>query len=168
MARALRTDFAGALHHVTSRGNEKRPIFFDDDDRLTFLKFLGEAVRRFGWSLTAYVLMTNHFHHVIQTPEANLSRGMHWLNTTYVCWFNRRHNRSGHLYQGRFKAVLIEKDTYFMEVLRYVALNPVRAGMVPRPEDYRWSSYRATVGLEHAPEWLDVAGAIGSFAPDRD
>jgi putative transposase len=168
MARALRTDFPGALHHVTSRGNERRPIFFDDLDRSMFLTFLGQAVRRFGWSLSAYVLMTNHFHLVVQTPEANLSRGMHWLNTVYVVWFNRRYQRSGHLYQGRFKAFLIEKELYFMEVLRYVVLNPVRAGMVERPEDYQWSSYRATAGLEPAPDWLDLAPTLGPFAPDRE
>jgi hypothetical protein len=112
--------------------------------------------------------MTNHFHLLIQTPEANLSRGMHWFNTVYVVWFNRRHQRSGHLYQGRFKALLIDKETYFMEVLRYVVLNPVRAGMVERPDDYLWSSYRATAGLEPSPDWLDVANTLGSFAPDRE
>jgi REP element-mobilizing transposase RayT len=165
MARALRTDFPGAVHHVTSRGNERRPIFVDDRDREIFLEFLGRAVTRFGWSLTAYVLMTNHFHLVVQTPEPNLSRGMHWLNTAYVVWFNRRHERSGHLFGGRFKAFLIEKETYFTTVLRYVVLNPVRANMVARPEAYRWSSYRATAGLESVPEWLDTGSALGVFAP---
>lgn len=168
MARPLRTDFPGAVHHITSRGNERRPIFFDDEDRVAFLAFLGQAVQRFGWSLTSYVLMTNHFHLVVQTPEPNLSRGMQWFNTAYVVWFNRRHKRSGHLYGGRFKAFLIEKETYLLEVLRYVVLNPVRAGIVRRPEDYRWSSYRATAGLEAAPEWLDVEGALDPLAPDRE
>jgi REP element-mobilizing transposase RayT len=168
MARALRTDFPGAVHHVTSRGNERRPIFFDDRDREAFLEFLGQAVKRFGWSLAAFVLMTNHFHLVIQTPEPNLSRGMQWFNTAYVVWLNRRHRRSGHLYGGRFKAVVIEKETYFLEVLRYVVLNPVRAGMVGRPEDFRWSSYRATAGLEPAPDWLDVRAALDPFAPRAD
>ena len=166
MARALRTDFPGAVHHVTSRGNERRAIFVDDHDREMFLQFLGLAVKRFGWSLAAYVLMTNHFHLVVQTPEANLSRGMHWLNTAYVVWFNRRHERSGHLYCGRFKAFLIEKESYFTTVLRYVVLNPLRANMVARPEDYRWSSYRATAGLEEAPDWLDTPAALAPFAPD--
>ena len=166
MARALRTDFPGAVHHVTSRGNERRPIFSDDRDREVFLQLLGRAVIRFGWSVTAYVLMTNHFHLVVQTPEPNLSRGMHWLNTAYVVWFNRRHERSGHLFGGRFKAFLIEKESYFTTVLRYVVLNPVRANMVARPEDYRWSSYRATAGLDEAPEWLDTAAPLASFAPD--
>jgi putative transposase len=160
MARPLRIDIAGALHHVTSRGNERRPIFRSNQDREAFLQFLAETVKRFGWSVTAWVLMTNHFHLVIQTPEANLSRGMQWLNGTYADWFNRRRQRSGHLFQGRFKSFLIEQQTYSAEVLRYVVLNPVRANMVARPEQYRWSSYRATAGLEAAPPWLDLAAVI--------
>lgn len=131
-----------------------------------FLQFLGEAATRFGWSVTAYVLMTNHFHLVIQTPEPNLSRGMQWLNGTYAGWFNRRHGRSGHLFQGRFHAVLVERETYAAEVLRYVALNPVRAGLAERPETYRWSSYRATAGLDPAPDWLDVASVHLLFGAD--
>ena len=167
MARPLRIDVAGALHHVTSRGNERRPIFRSNRDREAFLQFLAEAVKRFGWSVTAWVLMTNHFHLVIQTPEANLSRGMQWLNGTYADWFNRRHKRSGHLFQGRFKSFIIDKETYFTEVLRYVVLNPVRAKIVARPEEYRWSSYCATAGLKAAPDWLDLAAVYGHFAPDR-
>src|SRR5947207_5482356 len=112
--------------------------------------------------------MTNHFHVVVQTPEANLSRGMHWLNTKYVVWFNRRYQRSGHLFGGRFKAFLIDKEAYFTTVLRYVVLNPVRAKMVKGPEDYRWSSYRATAGLESAPDWLDLGAALGAFAPPSE
>ena len=166
MARPLRLDFAGALHHVTSRGNEGRPIFRSDRDRKAFLEFLAEAVKRFGWSVTAWVLMNNHYHLVIQTPEANLSRGMQWLNGTYADWFNRRHKRSGHLFQGRFKSFIIETGTYAAEVLRYVVLNPVRAKMVARPEDYRWSSYRATAGLEAAPSWLDLAAVYLQFDSD--
>ena len=167
MARPLRIDQPGAFHHVTSRGNERRKIFRSNADREMFLHFLGLAVKRFNWSLTAYVLMTNHFHLAIQTREANLSRGMHWLNTSYVGWFNHRHKRSGHLFQGRFHSVLIEKSSYFTEVLRYVVLNPVRAKMVARPEDYRWSSFRATAGLEAAPPWLDVDAALAVFGEDR-
>jgi REP element-mobilizing transposase RayT len=168
MARPLRNEFAGALYHVTSRGNERRPIFRNDHDRRTFLSFLGEAATRFGWSVSAYVLMTNHFHLVIQTPEPNLSRGMQWLNGTYADWFNRRHKRVGHLFQGRFHAFIVEKEAYFAELLRYVVLNPVRAKMVERPEDYRWSSYRATAGLETPPPWLDVSAALAWLHPDRD
>jgi len=167
MARPLRLDFAGALHHVTSRGNERRPIFHSNRDREAFLQFLAEAVKRFGWSVTAWVLMTNHYHLVIQTPEPNLSRGMQWLNGTYADWFNRRHERSGHLFQGRFKSFLIQTETYAAEVLRYVVLNPVRAKIVATPEEYRWSSYRATAGLEGAPAWLDLAAVYIQFDSDR-
>jgi REP element-mobilizing transposase RayT len=168
MARPLRIEFSGAVHHVTSRGNERRAIFRSDRDRKAFLRLLGETARRFRWSVTAYVLMTNHFHLVIQTPEPNLSRGMQWLNGSYAGWFNHVHKRAGHLFQGRFHAYLIEKETYLAEVLRYVVLNPVRARMVERPEAYRWSSYRATAGLESAPDWLDRAAALEMFAPAED
>jgi putative transposase len=166
MARPLRLEFAGATHHVTSRGNERRNIFRNDVDRKTFLQFLGEATDRFGWSVTAWVLMSNHFHIVIQTPEANLSRGMHWLNGRYASWFNVRHRRCGHLFQGRFDSTLIDHENYFSEVQRYVVLNPVRAGLAARPEDYRWSSYRATLGMDAAPKWLAVEAALSPFAPD--
>jgi len=107
--------------------------------------------------------MTNHFHLVLQTPQPNLSRGMHWLNTKYASWFNAKHRRSGHLFQGRFKSFLVERETYLAEVLRYVVLNPIRAGMVERPEDYRWSSYRATAGIDDVPDWLDIDAALELF-----
>jgi REP-associated tyrosine transposase len=168
MARPLRIEFPGAIYHVTSRGNERRPIVRSNRDRLAFLHFLAIAAKRFNWSVTAWVLMTNHFHLVVQTCEANLSRGMHWFNSAYAGWYNHVHKRSGHLYQGRFKAFLIEKDAYLAEVLRYVVLNPVRAKMVARPEEYRWSSYRATAGLDEAPEWLDLDTALSMFGPDRE
>lgn len=168
MARPLRLEFPGALYHITSRGNERRPIFRSDRDRKKFLDFLGETARRFGWSITAWVLMTNHFHLVVQIAEPNLSRGMHWLNSRYAGWFNRIRKRSGHLFQGRFKALLIEKEAYFAEVLRYVVLNPVRAHMVERPEEYNWSSYQATAGYHAAPDWFDLKSALEFFHPDRD
>ncbi len=168
MARPLRIEFADALYHITSRGNEQRPIFRTIQDRQTFLLFLGTAAKRFRWSVTAWVLMTNHYHLVVQIAEPNLSKGMHWLNSAYVNWYNRIHKRSGHLYQGRFDARLIEKEAYFTNVLRYVVLNPVRAKMCARPEDYRWSSYRATAGLEAAPEWLDLAAVDNLFGPERE
>lgn len=167
MARPLRNEHAGALYHVTSRGNERRPIFRTDHDRSTFLSCLGAAATRFGWSVTAYVLMTNHFHLVVQTPEPNLSRGMQWMNGKYAAWFNHEHKRTGHLFQGRFHALLVEKETYFAEVLRYVVLNPVRAGMTDRLEEYQWSSYRATSGLVAAPSWLDVSAALAWLGPDQ-
>jgi len=168
MARPLRLEFPDALYHITCRGNEQRAIFRSDRDRKAFLGFLAETVRRFGWSITAWVLMTNHFHLVIQTPQPNLSQGMHWFNSAYVGWFNRIHKRSGHLYQGRFKAFLVEKEAYFAEVLRYVVLNPVRAHMVERPENYKWSSYRATAGLDAAPDWLDLDSVFPLFHDDRE
>jgi REP element-mobilizing transposase RayT len=166
MARPLRLEFSDALYHVTSRGNERRPIFRTNRDRETFLLFLGQATRRFGWSVTGWVLMTNHFHLVLKTPEPNLSKGMQWLNSTYANWFNRIHRRCGHLFQGRFKAFLVDEESYFADVLRYVVLNPVRAKMCERPEEYRWSSYRATAGLEEAPAWLDATAVHRLFGPD--
>lgn len=167
MARQLRLDFADATHHVTARGNERQPIFRSDRDRLLFLRLLGETVKRFGWSVTAWVLMTNHFHLVVETPEPNLSRGMQWLMGAYAMAFNRRHRRCGHLFQGRFHSFLIDSDAYLTEVLRYVVLNPVRAGMVDGPAKYRWSSYRATAGLTAAPAWLDRAAALEGFGDDE-
>jgi REP element-mobilizing transposase RayT len=168
MARPLRIEFADALYHVTSRGNERRPIFRTIRDRQTFLLFLGIAASRFRWSVTAWTLMTNHFHLVIRTAEPNLSKGMQWLNGSYANWYNRIHERCGHLFQGRFKAILVESEAYFADVLRYVVLNPVRAKMCERPEDYRWSSYRATAGLETAPDWLDLASVYQLFGPDHE
>src|ERR1017187_5407979 len=167
MARPLRIEFAGALYHLTSRGNERRNIFRSDRDRKAFLTLLGIAAKRFGWSVTAWVLMSNHFHLVIQTLEPNLSRGMQWLNGSYAGYFNRVHGRCGHLFQGRFKAFLIDKETYFAEVLRYVVLNPVRATMVERPEQYKWSSYRATAGLDIAPDWFDLVAALELFGAEH-
>lgn len=168
MARALRVEYPGALHHVTSRGNEQRTIFHSNKDREKFLEYLGQAVKRFGWIVSAWVLMTNHFHLVVETPEPNLSRGMQWLNGSYAAWFNSKHRRSGHLFQGRFHSVLVEKQSYFAEVIRYVVLNPVRASMVKRPEDYRWSSYRVTAGLDKGPAWFDVNTVLAVFGDGVD
>jgi len=167
MARQIRIQYPGAVHHVTSRGNERRNIFRSDADRRKFLELLAEAVTRFAWCLTGWVLMSNHFHLVLETPEhLTLSEGMQWLNGTYADWFNRKYKRVGHLFQGRFKSFLIEKEAYLLEVLRYVVLNPVRAGMVETPEAYRWSSYRATAGLEAAPPWLNLNALVSHFGED--
>jgi REP element-mobilizing transposase RayT len=146
-----------------SRGNDGQPIFRNDDDRIAFLAYLEKAVRRFGWVISAWVLMSNHFHIIIETPNRNLSKGMQWVKGSYAIRFNRRHKRRGHLFEGRFKAHLIEDGLYRAEALRYVVLNPVRAKMVERPEDYVWSSYRATAGLEAAPAWLDLKAALNLF-----
>ncbi len=168
MSRPLRLEFPGSLWHVTVRGNERKKIFTEDADRRRFVALLGRCVDRFDWILTAYVLMPNHFHLVIQLTKETLSRGMHWLNSNYARFFNVRYERVGHLFQGRFKGFLIDKQTYYLEVLRYVVLNPVRAGLVKRPEEYAWSSHRAMIGEVVAPNWLAVDDVLAQFGPARD
>jgi putative transposase len=166
MARPLRLDLPGALHHVTNRGNEQKDIFRSDEDRLDFLDFLVEEKERCNWIIHDYVLMHNHFHLVVETPEGNLSKGMQRVQSRYAQRFNWRHDRKGHLFGGRFKSILAESESYLLELSRYVNLNPVRAHMVDRPEQYRWSSYRAKIGLEEAPAWLSMQ-ALDSFGTDR-
>ena len=143
-------EFPGALYHVTSRGNERRPIFLGnaDTDRGTFLDTLAQTLERFNWICHAYCLMTNHHHTVAEIPDGNLSKGMRQLNGVYTQRVNRTHGRVGHLFQGRFKGILVEKESHLLELARYVVMNPVRAGMVATPEDWRWGSYRATAGLK--------------------
>jgi len=158
MARALRVEYSGAVYHVTSRGNRRQRIFNDDRDREHFLELLGELTRRYGWIISVYVLMTNHFHLVIETPEPNLAAGMKWLNSSYACWYNRRHGMVGHLFGERYKAIHVQTEEYMQRLARYVVLNPVRAQMVATPGEYRWSSYLATAGLEDCPEWLKTRG----------
>lgn len=167
MSRPLRLEYPGSLWHITQRGNEQRDIFLDDDDRSLMLTLLAKAVERFGWILYSYTLMTNHYHYVLElTRERSLSRGMHWLDGTYAQAFNRRHKRVGHLFQGRFGSQLVDKEAYLLTVLRYVALNPVRAGMVTSPEEHAWSSYRATVGHSPAPPWLAIDRVLACFGRD--
>jgi len=163
MARPLRIEFEGALYHVTSRGDRQEAIYEDDDDREAFLGVLAEVVERFNWVCHAYCLMTNHYHLVIETVEGNLSNGMRQLNGVYTQASNRRHHRVGHLFQGRFKGILVDKDAYLMELSRYVVLNPVRAGMVTWPKDWRWSSYPAMMGLSPAPNWLAADSLLRYF-----
>ena len=169
MARPLRVEFPGALYHVTSRGNAGQEVFLDDGDRLNFLDILAEVVERYRFICYAYCLMGNHYHLLLETPEANLSRGMRQLNGVYTQRFNRRHKRSGHLFQGRYKAILVEKDAYLLEVARYIVLSPVRAGLVRSPGRWRWSSYRATAGLEEPPQFLKVEWLLSQFdlRPER-
>ena len=163
MARPLRLEHSGALWHVTSRGNERRSIFHDDADRTLFLSVLAEAVERFAWRLHAYVLMGNHYHLLLETPEPTLSRGMHRVNARYSQAFNRRYERSGHLLQGRFQAILVERERHLLELVRYVVLNPVRAGLVASPADWPWSSYGSTAGLRSRPRWLETDWTIAQF-----
>jgi putative transposase len=163
MARPLRLEHEYAVWHITARGNEQHDIYRDDIDRERFLLMLSQTVLRFGWRLISWVLMSNHYHLVLQTPQPNLSRGMHWLNGRYAQSFNRRHHRRGHLFQDRFHGVLVEKESYLLTVARYVVLNPVRAGMVENPVDWQWSSYRQTAGLETPAAWLAVDDLLDSF-----
>ena len=166
MARPLRIEYPGACYHITSRGNARQAIFRDDVDRDILLHVLGAAVKRFAWELHAYCLMGNHYHLLLQTPVPNLSRGMKQVNGVYTQRFNRRHERVGHLFQGRFGAILVEREAYLLELVRYVALNPVRAGMVSAPEQWRWSSHRAHAALATAPEWLRIEPTLERFAAD--
>jgi len=167
MARPLRIEFAGAFYHVTTRGNAREAIYLDDSDRKLFLELLANGCRRYHWRCHAYCLMDNHYHLLIETPEANLSKGMKYLNATYTQAFNRQHKRIGHIYQGRFKAILVEHDEYLTELARYIALNPVRAGMVRSAKDWPWSSYRATAGLSASPPCLLTDFVLSSSGKDR-
>jgi putative transposase len=167
MARPLRIEFPGALYHVTSRGNARQRVFRDDEDRDMFLATLAWVVGRFGWRCHAYCLMDKHVHLLIETLQPNLSRGMRQLNGVYTQRFNRRHRKAGHLFQGRFKAILVEKEEYLLELARYIVLNPVRAKTVKMPERYPWSSYRAMVGLVPVPPALATDWILNQFADTR-
>lgn len=161
MARPLRIEFPGAIYHLTSRGDRREPIFEDDEDRNLFLSLVGHAMSRYDAAVLAYCLMDNHYHLVVQTRQGNLSRLMQRLNGAYTQAYNRRHNKVGHLFQGRYKAILVDQDTYLLEVCRYVELNPVRARLIRNPANWRWSSYRAHAGMAAAVPWLDTAGVHG-------
>jgi len=167
MARPLRLEFPGAIYHVTSRGNARLAIYKDDQDRHSFLSILGEVVDRYHWLCHACCLMNNHYHLIVETPDGNLSRGMRQLNGVYTQKFNRRHGTVGHVFQGRFKAIVVERDNYLLELCRYVVLNPVRTGTVSSAEKYRWSSYRATAGLEKPATFLSVDWVLGQFGRQR-
>jgi REP element-mobilizing transposase RayT len=146
MARPLRIQYSGAFYHVTARGNEKKRIYFSDADYDKFKYYVGKARGKYAFLLHCYVLMINHYHLVIETPEANLNSIMHYINSSYTNYVNRKMKRSGHLLQGRYKSILIDHDSYLLELSRYVHLNPVRAGMVQKPEDYPYSSYGNFIG----------------------
>ena len=167
MARPLRIEYSGAVYHVTSRGNARNRIFIDDQDREIFLSILGTVVKRYNWLCHAYCLMNNHYHLMIETLEANLSIGMRQLNGVYTQKYNRRHHKSGHIFQGRFKAILVQKENYLLELCRYVVLNPIRAGAVEKPEAWRWSSYQPTAGLRKEPEYLTTDWILGLFNRKR-
>ena len=161
MARPLRIEFPGAIYHVTSRGDRREAIFVDDVDSSALLAVVATAMSRFNAQVLAYCLMGNHYHFVLHTRKANLSLLMRHVNGVYTQAFNRRHAKVGHLFQGRFKAILVDRDAYLLEVCRYVELNPVRAHLVDAPAQWPWSSYRAHVGQAPTPQWLDTAGLHG-------
>jgi putative transposase len=166
MARPLRLEFPGAVWHVTNRGVEQRSINGDDCDRIHFLHLVEKVVDDFRWQLRAYVLMSNHYHLFFRTPQTNLSRGMKDLDGEYASYFNVRHRRVGHLFQGRFGGQLVDSETYLLSLSRYIVLNPVRAGIVETPGEWRWSSYRATAGLAAAPHWLDHGPILDALNAD--
>ena len=167
MSRPLRLEFAGALYHVTSRGDRREDIYHDDIDRTLWLATLAHCCERFNWAIHAWCQMSNHYHVVIETAEGNLAAGMRQLNGVYTQSYNRRHGRVGHVYQGRYKAILVERDSYLLELLRYVVLNPLRAGMVKSPGAWPWSSYAAMVGKAAAPPWLNVDWSLAQFGAQR-
>ncbi len=167
MARPLRIEYPGAVYHVTSRGNERKAVFKAEGDRTAFLNVLHSANKRYNWICHAYCLMDNHYHILIETPDGNLSSGMRQLNGVYTQIFNKNHSRVGHLFQGRYKAILIEKESHLLEVCRYVVLNPVRARMVESPDGWKWSSYLGTAGLRKPHPSLTNEWVIGQFGVER-
>lgn len=167
MARPLRLEFAGALYHITARGNRRAWIYETEKDRTTFLSLLSEVCQDFNWVCHAFCLMGNHYHLLIETPEGNLSQGMRMLNGVYTQRFNRRHRRVGHVFQGRYKAILVEKKSYLLELVRYILLNPVRAEMVRSARDWPWSSYCATVGEAAIFNGLTVDWILSEFHSDK-
>ncbi|MEO7217075.1 MAG: transposase, partial [Gemmatimonadaceae bacterium] len=157
MTRPLRLDIPGALYHTTARGNAREAIYRDDHDHETFLALLGATCKQYGWTVLAYCLMTNHYHLLLtlhETPAGLLVRGMQHLNSCFAHVFNRRHQRVGHVYQGRYHAILVQRERHLIELTRYVVLNPVRAGIVADVVEWPWSSYLATAGLASVPAWL--------------
>ena len=166
MTRPLRIEYAGAFYHVTSRGDEKKEIYKSNRDRERFLEYLLSATERYGAVVHVYCLMTNHYHLILETPHGNLSQIMRHINGAYTIYYNVKRKRAGHLFQGRFKAILIEADEYALELSRYIHLNPVRAGIVEEPENYIWSSYPAYIGRVKSLSWLDMNFILGLLKTD--
>ncbi len=163
MARPLRVEYEGAFYHITARGNEKASVFRDNRDYDRFLDLLGRMHERYGILVHAYVLMTNHYHLLMETPRGNLVATMHDLNTAYTNYFNRKYERVGHLLQGRYRSILVEKDAYLLELSRYIHLNPVRARIVRFLEQYPWSSYGAYKSSKTSQEWLFTREILGQM-----
>lgn len=167
MTRPLRIELSDALYHVTSRGDRKDQIFRDDGDRLTWLTLLGETCDRFNLAVLAYCQMTNHFHLLLETADGKLSRAMRHLNGSYSQYFNRAHDLVGHVFQGRFKAILCQRELYFKELARYIELNPVRADLVALPSQWPWSSYNTTMGLVEGHSWLRTDDLLAHFGTNK-
>ncbi len=167
MARPLRIEFAGALYHLTARGNAQQDIYLNDDDRNDFLELIARACDRYHWQCHAYCLMSNHYHLLIETNQPTLSKGMKYINGLYTQRFNRRHQRVGHVFQGRYKSILIESDPYLLELARYIVLNPVRAQMVRSAKDWPWSSYRATAGFRDPRPCLTTDWVLSGFGKQK-
>ena len=168
MPRRPREVVPNGLYHVTSRGNRKQPIFVVDRDRRFFLGLLAMICGRRSWSCRGYCLMSNHYHLVVETPNGDLSAGMHALNGEYAHYFNFAHGVVGHLFQTRFHAVLVESDPHLAELVRYLALNPVRAGLARGAREWRWSSYPAIAMKRPSPAFVDVPGILGVFGHDEE
>jgi putative transposase len=166
MSRPLRLEYPGAWWHILNRGVDREDIFLDDRDRRRFLRLLAVAIPHFRWRLHAYVLMSNHYHLLVETIEPTLSRGMKKIGGDYALWFNKRHRRVGHLFQARFTAHLIDSDEYLLTVARYIVLNPVRAHIVEDALQWPWSSARATAGCAIVPPWLTTDVILGRFHPE--
>ena len=167
MTRPLRLEFAGALYHVTSRGDRREPIYKDEFDRAAWLEVLGLVCARCNFVVHSFCQMSNHYHLLIETVDGNLARGMRLLNGSYTQYFNRRHKLVGHLFQGRYKAILVQKECYLLELTRYVVLNPLRAHMVRSLDDWEWSSYHYQIGRKIAPSWMDAEWLLGQFGRTR-
>lgn len=167
MARPLRLEFAGALYHVTSRGDRKSLIYRDDSDRLAWLSMLAKVCKRFNFVVHSFCQMTNHYHLLVETIDGNLACGMRQLNGAYTQYFNRRHDLVGHVLQGRYKAILVQKESYLLELSRYVVLNPLRAGMVAPLDDWHWSSHPYFMRPEGKPSWLETDWLLSHFGGDR-
>lgn len=168
MTRPLRVEYSGALYHVIARGNAKQKIFLDEKDRGAFLDWLEDMTRTHNVLCYAYCLMDNHYHLLIETIDANLSRAMRDLNGNYSRWFNVRHKKVGHLFQGRYKAFVVEKEGYLLEIARYIVLNPVRSHKVKYPGQWKWSSYNATVGKRKIPKFLTVDFLLSIFSKKKE
>lgn len=166
MARPLRIEYPGAFYDVTSRGNERKAIYGNRADRERFLSYLESAHDRYRAAIHAFCLMENHYHLLVETPQGNLSEILHHINGAYTNYYNTKRQRSGHLFQGRYKAVLVEKDAYLQVLSRYIHLNPVRAGLVEHPSAYPWSSYPYYVGMKKRPEWLVTGNLLGFFGEE--